>query len=148
MTKQKGKKHPNYFKTHFNHLIKYCEARGYAVKLGNESIVSFEDREITVNRALIYENKVYALLHEIGHIICLKSKYYNEKYPPPIQVYDAENDILKSNTHKVLALAEEFEAWHLGFLLAKRLKIEINNTRFDTIKARWLKTYIDAFWNK
>jgi Zn-dependent peptidase ImmA (M78 family) len=131
----------------YERLIKYCQSRGFKVVLGNNSFADFMQKQIQIKSNLKDENKLYALLHEIGHIICSRSKYYLDKYPSYIVQFDSNTEQLKTDTAKILLLSEEFEAWHLGFLLSRKLKIKINKKNFDKIKARWLKTYIVFCWN-
>ena len=51
--------------------------------------------------------------------------------------------VVKTTHHKVACLEEEFEAWHRGWKLAKRLGLAISRREYDDLRIECLKSYVD-----
>ena len=81
------------------------------------------------------------LLHECGHHL-IGMKEHHERFG---QGYPLGNDpaVAKTKAHKVACLEEEFEAWHRGWKLARRLGLAITRSDFDELRIECLKSYID-----
>jgi hypothetical protein len=150
MTKTKS---DDFYQLEYERLRNYCKKRGWKVeeKYFTDNFVEYPrhdspEKIITVNASSKHENRLYCLLHEFGHILTFASKYYKYKYSKKIREFNEEEDTIVKNIHKFELLEEEFEAWERGLLLAKRLKIRIDRKNFDTVKAKYLKTYIEDMW--
>ena len=44
--------------------------------------------------------------------------------------------------HRCIILEEEFEAWHRGRKLAKKLEVEINENNWNATKSSFIKSYL------
>jgi len=138
MNKRK-KKHRNlYFEASYEILKDYCQNSLRLEVVERHHIadeISYWDREITINSQHNIETKVYVLLHEMGHALAARGKYYAYKHSRANKKY-ARNVI-----DKVATVGEEFEAWDRGLMLAKRLGIQINRDKFDHEKSISLATW-------
>lgn len=126
-------------------LVGWCARRGVAVEFTNRrdaGVFSSEEKTIFINSAQTYENQLFILLHESGHLLVGSEK-------PGAQIrfklgYPSTHDpaLRGKFLHRCAILEEEFEAWHRGHKLAKKLEIEIDEERWSLLKAKFLKSYI------
>lgn len=108
-------------------LISLAGELGYVVVLkDNETIktclgvVSFRKATITLYEHLPSDEKVFILLHEIGHI------FAEEKTINPLFFLQEANKIQKiSGKKKISAITEEVLAWYYGVLIADLLGIVV-----------------------
>lgn len=126
---------------HLQVLVDWCVARNIEVifcKRGG-GIYYPEDKRIKINGRLAPEKQFYFLLHECGHHL-IGDKEKHERFG---MGYPREHDVNVKRTfhHRVDIVDEEFEAWHRGFKLARRLKLRINKQRFDETRSEMLKSY-------
>jgi hypothetical protein len=121
-------------------LVDWCGQRGIEVvfcKRGG-GIYYPEDKCIKISGRMLPERQVFFLLHECGHhLIGDKEKHerFGMGYPQD------DPNVKRTFHHRCDIVDEEFEAWHRGFKLAKRLRLRINKERFDRTRAEMLKTY-------
>lgn len=102
------------------------------------SYVDLDKQEIVLHKGFKNEILLYSLLHEIGHILCrCNAGQYESNYR-----YVLNNFTTGSQTYRVNALHEELNAWQNGLTLAKELGIKIDNSKFETIKASCVATYL------
>jgi hypothetical protein len=108
-------------------LILLAGELGYSVAFkDNESIkgywgfVSFKKATITIYDNLLIDEKIYILLHEIGHI------YAEEPTINPLYFLQEtiKNKKIKSKK-KVSSITEEVLAWYYGVLIADLLGIKV-----------------------
>lgn len=125
--------------------VMWCARRGIKVEFTNRrdaGVFSSEEKTIYVNSAQTYENALFVLLHESGHLLIGSEKlvaHHRFKLG-----YPSSNDpeLRGKFIHRCAILEEEFEAWHRGRKLAKKLELDINEERWSILKARFLKSYI------
>lgn len=121
-------------------LVGWCAERGIEVKFCRRSggIYYTNDKRIKINGRLLPERQVFFLLHECGHHL-IGDKEKHERFGMGYSQEDP--NVKRTFHHRCDIVDEEFEAWHRGFRLAKRLKLKINKERFDRTRAKMLQTY-------
>jgi hypothetical protein len=113
------------------------------------STVIFDDigkpNMIMIEKNYTYEEKIYLLLHEVGHCKLRQSWFFfteNLRY-----MANFEAGLIKykrKNDYFVACLEEEFKAWEFGYLIGKILDIRINDEKWDKLKYNCLTQYINA----
>ena len=123
----------NYF---LDRIVIWAEERGYSVFFDRDGddTVDCESKIVSIKSTNKLETQLYVLLHECGHILVRANG-------SPFQFREVDDEYSrKSKISKVFVLMEEVEAWKRGYLLGKRLGIEINDHRWNRAVAR-------AIWN-
>jgi len=129
----------------FWEVTQWAESRGIDVIIDNE----YEDaywsdvKQITISSKNKIENRLYSLLHECGHALIRTNKdNFSKQYPAHAEVnYDKRKT--NSRKYKVSVLEEEVEAWKRGLRLARRLKIHVNEEKYNKLKTKCLMSYIN-----
>lgn len=126
----------------FDRLAKYAKTKYDYEVIVNESIdygkIDFNNQEITIKQIYKKELMTYLLLHEIGHVIqTLNTKKYKRRIEEVFEVVSKS-----SLSFRTTVLYEEIDAWNEAYDLGKRLSVPIDRKRFETYKARCLKTYM------
>lgn len=118
-------------------VLEWCEERSVKV-----SFAAVPDGEFDPNLMSIKicgrstpESQLFWLLHECGHFLIAK-------HDKRVNRGKAHRVDARSLIAKVEVLAEEIEAWNRGQSLAKRLRIFIDRSRFNTFKATAVNTYM------
>jgi len=96
----------------------------------NDTYIDLENKIILIHNKQTINNKCFSLLHELGHVI------------QPVSLFQIEKKNI--NVSKFLILEQEINAWDIGWLIAKYLKID-NKLNYDTYvkeSANNLKSYI------
>jgi len=124
---------------HLKRVIKFLNDKNWNVVLGKvkDDECNFFTKTIsvrTVGRRT--ENSLYILLHETGHVLFSKRSGDYLEYAKDLNIHKG------SQAYKVLEVEEEFEAWKQGYDLAISMNIPINKKNYETIKARYLATYM------
>ena len=97
-------------------------------------------KSVSFNKRQKLEKQVYSILHECGHHIIQESEDYEEKYKIQANgLFDGRKQ--KSLRWRIDLLREEFDCWDKGKVLAKELKIKIDEKKYDIHAAECLKTY-------
>lgn len=123
-------------------LIKWCAARRLTVRFAKREAGVYEPdaKTITVSCRAAPERQLHYILHEIGHhlIGCdAADERFGVGYP---QLNNPEFN--RKYIHKLACLEEEFEAWHRGWKLSKRLKLDLDREEFNITRLTCLKSYI------
>jgi len=124
-------------------LEEYCNNKSWTIeyrqtKKVKSDFVAITDKKIVVRKDRRPEITFYIMLHEIGHMmLCQNRNMYNERYNA---VYGSFSRA--SMTHKIKLVEEELDAWKIGFKLAKRLKLHVNQRKFESVKVRCISTYM------
>jgi len=125
-------------------IVDWCNHKNINIELSQLSggIAHYDvgENEIVIDSRLKLENMLYALLHECGHVLIGRKKPH-ERFGMGYSA-DTESAGRKSATHKLDIIDEEFEAWHRGRKLAKRLGVKINKVDYDRLKAKCMKNYL------
>ena len=129
------------FQEGFNELVEWLAKRGYSVHTYTDACdsVQWYVKEVHISTRQHAENRLYALLHECGHILIEDNR--DRLYQLSYQV-SADSPLYPSREKRVALLAEEFEAWKRGERLANRLGIQISVEKYDTQRTRSLMSYI------
>ena len=126
----------------FDRVVEWLDKRGYEVYIGTdvEDSVWYANKRIYINSRQHIQNRLYALLHECGHILVNdnRDRVYELSYQAT-----GEGRVRPSKQKRVAILAEEFEAWKRGERLADRLGIEINTEKYDQERTRAIMSYIE-----
>jgi len=130
-----------YYEIEYKKLVKYCEKYNWKVteKHNISDYVALDLKHIIINSRHTSRNKVFCLLHEIGHILVARSVHYDYIYESP---NFSKNIKLEDRHADISTLDEEFAAWRKGLLLAKKRGIYINREEFEKEKIKCLMTYI------
>jgi hypothetical protein len=126
-------------------VVAWGAARGVSVAFTNRrdaGVFSPDEKTIYINSTQTFERQLFVLLHECGHLLIGSEKpgaHHRFKLG-----YPSSNDPSLSGKfiHRCAVLEEEFEAWHRGRKLAKKLGIEVDDARWAELKASFIKSYI------
>ena len=129
------------FQEGFNELVAWLAKRGYSVRMYTDACdsVQWSVKEVHINTRQHAENRLYALLHECGHILIEDNR--DRLYQLSCQV-STDSPLYPSREKRVALLAEEFEAWKRGERLAHRLGIQISVEKYDAQRTHSLMSYI------
>lgn len=125
-------------------VVEWCEARSLTVEFRNQhgGVYYPAYGRITISERASPKLQLHYLLHECGHHL-IGPKKKGERFG---MGYGLEDDrLLRSPHHKLDVIEEEFEAWHRGWKLARKLKILRDQDRvgYDDTRVKMLRTYID-----
>ncbi len=106
-------------------LETWSNERGYFVNFekSGDTCICHLSKIIEINSSFSEEIQTYLLLHECGHALIFE-------YEGTFNYSKFRNDENADN-HKIFRLIEEVEAWKRGFTLAKKLKIKINEEKWE-----------------
>jgi hypothetical protein len=99
------------------------------------------EKLITIVDNMSEQNKLFSLLHEIGHvkIFCLEDYHGNFG---AIAKEDYKPNNRKTNLAHFQKLKEEMFAWEMGIKIADELKIPIDYDAYDNYAAKCYMTYV------
>lgn len=124
-------------------IIDWCHSRGIDVIFTKHMNGAYYEhlKKIRINSNTRPENQLFILLHECGHVLIGKKEKHERFGMGHSQANNP--DVNCTFHHRCDILEEEFEAWHRGFKLGRRLKVRVNKKKFDAFRIGNLKTYID-----
>jgi hypothetical protein len=122
-------------------IVEWCRVRGIRVVFVKEvgAVYYPEEKVVRLSHKLRLDKQVAYLLHECGHhLIGLKEddERFGAGYP------QTEDHVKRTFLHRATCLEEEFEAWHRGWKLGKRLGIFYERAAYDKIRLECIKSYI------
>lgn len=122
-------------------VIDWLDDRGTRVEFVKKSGGYYDQNKdvIFISSHLPPRHQLHVLLHECGHLLI--SSCGRWKYPEGYKKIDDDRDG-RNVIHKIDVIAEEFDAWHQGFMLAGQLNITLHLDEFNKMKAKCLMTYI------
>jgi hypothetical protein len=136
-------------------VIRWAGGRGVSVAFTNRrdaGVFSPDDKTIYINSTQTFERQLFVLLHECGHLL-VGSERPGAHHRFKLGYPSSDDPNLRGKfIHRCAVLEEEFEAWHRGHRLAKKLGIEIAEDRWAELKATFIKSYIkwtmkhDDYW--
>ena len=129
-------------------VVEWANERGLTVEFGRnlEDQYLADDRLIKINTANSREHRFYALLHECGHYLIMKTSSNFVRDMPMYKGFygGADGRTARSKAYHVSLVAEEIEAWRRGRALARRLDLSIDNERYDNLMAKCVYSYIKS----
>jgi hypothetical protein len=134
------------FKLGIESAVEWAEKKGVSVEF--DYCVQDEYRSadglITINTRQGMENRLYALLHECGHLALDSNEaLYSKRFPTSMKLAIKGNKALtRSKKYKVDTMAEEIDAWRKGRELAHRLDIYVDDEKYYNLQVECLYGYI------
>lgn len=124
-------------------VVDWCASRGYKVVLTKVATGLFvqENKTIKLNHSLLPEKMLFILLHECGHLL-IGSSEKTERFSMGYHMQE-DKDVNETFHHKCDIVEEEYEAWHRGYKLSKRLKLFIDKQRYDSVRVEMLRSYME-----
>lgn len=124
-------------------LIAWCNERKIEVDFTKQmgGLYSPEEKRIKVSGRLSPEMQVFVLLHECGHHL-IGDKEKHERFGMGYSRLGSDPTITRTFRHKCDIIDEEYEAWHRGLKLARRLRLNIDKDRYDNHRAKMIRTYL------
>ena len=126
-------------------IIDWCAKKNITIEFTNRreaGVLATEEKKIYVNSTLSYEKQVFVLLHECGHLLIGFEKTH-ETHRFKLGYPSSQDPAWKGKfIHRCIILEEEFEAWHRGRKLAKKLEVEINENNWNATKSSFIKSYL------
>ena len=125
----------------------YLEQKGIYLAKGNFDAYFLEDKTVVYNYKLKNkENMIYSILHEIGHYLAFANrKSYGNKFPVLFKHRFGNGQVNKrTNRYRMEVVLEEYDAWHRGERLAKKLNLDIDTDKYYTYASRQVKTYYEG----
>jgi len=127
-------------------VVSWLEDRTYEVDCypDAQDQVDFNDYCVHINSRKGAESRLYTLLHEAGHIMVREDwASFSQFYPNYLRGPKAlDGRTGRSKSHRVAAIAEEYEAWRRGLVLAWQLGIPVDANKYDRESSDAMLTYI------
>lgn len=127
-------------------VVAWLGDRTYSVESypGAQDQVDFNDYCVHINSSKGAESRLYTLLHEAGHIMVRDDwASFSQFYPKYLRTSrPLDGRTHRSKSHRVAAVAEEYEAWRRGLTLAWMLGIPVNENKYDAESSAALLSYI------
>jgi hypothetical protein len=127
-------------------VVAWLDDRTYEVDCypGAQDQVDFNDYCVHINSSKGAESRLYTLLHEAGHVMVRDDwASFSQFYPNYLKSqWGLDGRTTKSKSHRVAAIAEEYEAWRRGLVLAWQLGIPVNSNKYDRESSDAMLTYI------
>jgi hypothetical protein len=124
-------------------VIRFCNDHGFSVRFkkckNGISTICFEEKEVLMHNGYSPEREFYALLHETGHLVLHDNhQLYSQNVGYVFNKFTSE-----SLTQKVGEVEEEYDAWRVGYKLAKKMRLKVDRYAYEKIKASYLSTYFE-----
>jgi len=124
-------------------VVDWCAARSLIVTFSKRSGAIFfpSSKEIKISGRASPIRQLHCILHECGHCL-IGDKDKTERFG--MGYGNEDKHAKKTMHHRVDILEEEFEAWHRGWKLAKRLKVldASDKASYDKTRVSMLMTYV------
>jgi len=120
-----------------NKIQAWIISKGFHLYVGPEvdNEICHKSKIVSLNSRLSKIDQVYILLHECGHVIALSNK--------KSRFYKLKSTIAETDANfKVYRVEEEIDAWNRGRQLAKRLRISIDDNKWENMFFDAIKKYI------
>jgi hypothetical protein len=118
-------------------LASWAVDKGYHVsfeKKGEDSICHIS-KQIEINNSMPNEIQFYRLLHECGHALIFENG-------GSIDYKSKDLDSPDNSDKRTYIVIEEIEAWKRGLTLAKRLKLPVDDKKWEAAMISAIKKYI------
>lgn len=123
-------------------LVGWCTARGVEVTFLKKQGGTYfpASKQVFVSSRLAPLRQSIFLLHECGHHL-VGHKATDVRFGMGYPSSD-DPDVSKTFAHRVACLDEEMEAWHRGWKLSRRLKLELHRDDFDSARLECIRSYL------
>lgn len=123
-----------------NYLVSWVEQKKeyvvHFVEDGDKNYIDSEFNEVIIDGTISYEMQTYILLHECGHILLWENGM-------ALDIQDKSGRTLGASfKERTFTVIEEIEAWKRGLSLAKRLKIPVDEVKWEEEVAEAIGKYI------
>ena len=132
-----------YFESCIEIVESWLASKDYELlyETGAQDGIYYSIRQIILNSRNHAEKRLYVLLHECGHLLINSTK--RDRVFALSRSTEAVMGNKTTRKRRVAVLSEEIEAWKRGERLAKRLGIDINEEKFDKIRADAIISYVE-----
>lgn len=131
------------YKNQFYRLKEYIEDF-YEVQVyqeaGQDDTWEPNEGVIKINKNLKYRERLFSLLHELGHVIIDSSV----KFEKPICFNKIYPEIIKSKNMLIHTINEEVLAWNKGKEVATLLNFKYNENDLDEYMTKCIMSYIKS----
>lgn len=142
LTKRKYPLH--FWEIQFSKLASWAATKNYKVECLSdaEDQLDFYTRTISINSRQHAENRFYSLAHECGHLLISGSAEQFQK-DHPVYAFSGKPGLRqKTRAYQVSLIAEEIEAWKRGRRLVKRMRMYIDDEKFDKLMSGCVMSYV------
>lgn len=131
-------------------VFSYLQGEGVDIvhKAGELTRYSHGDGVVYVDSEQAEEEKLYILLHEVGHYEVMSKLGFDlnkirEYYPG---YFDADGYMKTEEdfASQMARVHEEMDAWRIGIRMTETLDIDVNMTNFMFLMDRCIQTYIEG----
>lgn len=125
-------------RSHIDKVCKFCADRGWRVKLGKNLSTGcvLASKTITLRQGGSVRNQLYALLHELGHMLIFSdSKQY-------FIVLLAQSMPENTKAHRTSVIFEEALAWKAGWEFGAKRGFDIDPEEYIVYAAKNFMTYV------
>ena len=138
------------YKDRFNTVLDYCQTKKIKVVFydGDQDICYPSTSLVCIRKSQNWKNRLFGLLHEIGHIQIFRNK---ENWAKDFSLYSCENTdgrVQRSKKFQVSLIAEEIDAWRIGRQIAEDLGIFFDPDEYKATMNECVFTYISSANNK
>lgn len=131
--------------TDLEKVVDWCKIRCISVVFdrvepGTAGVFDSGTNVITISSRYSAQKQLITLLHECGHYL-LGDKANDDRFKMGYAMHHDEA-VTKTFAHKIACVEEEFEAWHRGWRLSRRLGLSLSREAFDDLRLACLKSYI------
>lgn len=123
-------------------LVEWCRGRGIEVVFTKRfgGVYDPDTKKININGRLSPDKQLHFMLHECGHHL-IGAKDRHERFGMGYSQGD-DPETKRTFHHRCDVVDEEFEAWHRGWKLSKRLGINLDKDSYDRTRSEMLRTYM------
>lgn len=127
-------------------VIEYCNKQKIKVILNDvtEDCCYPHVKLIYISTGQTWQNRLYTLLHEIGHMKIYKKRKEWLDYFSCYACDETDGRKMRSISYQVSLVAEEIEAWKIGMKLGKKLGVHIDKNKYNAIMNKCIMSYISS----
>lgn len=123
-------------------LVDWCHQKGIRISFEKKEGATYytAEKRVSVAGRMSPEKQLCMLLHECGHHLIGfvdGDDRFGMGYP-----HVGDDDVNTTFHHRLSCLEEEMEAWHRGWKLAGRLKLNLQRDVFDRVRLECLRSYV------
>ena len=124
-------------------VVDWCVSKGMTVVMAKKPNGAYEpdSKQVSLSGRASPEKMLHYILHECGHhLIGMEEHHerFGKGYPR-----SGDPKAINNYEHRLACLEEEMEAWHRGWRLANRLRLEVDREEFDKTRIDCLRSYVE-----